>query len=84
MVFLVFQHFEKEAEAKAAVAALDGYMHNGNNIRVEVNSLHIIFDSHITACFFSSLFCAISESMKKVSVNFSSSPPLPPNVKSVV
>jgi RNA recognition motif-containing protein len=32
-----FVHFEKEAEAKAAADALDGYVHHGRNIRVEVS-----------------------------------------------
>ncbi|KAH9509049.1 hypothetical protein Btru_048887 [Bulinus truncatus] len=32
-----FVHFEKEAEAKAAVEALDGYLHRGGNIKVEVS-----------------------------------------------
>ncbi|XP_059148236.1 RNA-binding protein 4B-like isoform X2 [Physella acuta] len=32
-----FVHFEKEAEAKAAADALDGQVHHGNNIRVEIS-----------------------------------------------
>ncbi|CAL1526189.1 unnamed protein product [Lymnaea stagnalis] len=32
-----FVHFEKENEAKAAVEALDGHLHKGNNIRVEIS-----------------------------------------------
>uniref|UniRef100_A0A0B6Y7N7 RNA-binding protein lark n=1 Tax=Arion vulgaris TaxID=1028688 RepID=A0A0B6Y7N7_9EUPU len=32
-----FVHFEKEAEAKAAVDALDGYDHHGSSIRVEIS-----------------------------------------------
>uniref|UniRef100_A0A0B7AKU8 RNA-binding protein lark n=1 Tax=Arion vulgaris TaxID=1028688 RepID=A0A0B7AKU8_9EUPU len=32
-----FVHFEKEAEAKAAADALDGYEHHGRNIRVEIS-----------------------------------------------
>ncbi|GFO00876.1 RNA-binding protein 4, partial [Plakobranchus ocellatus] len=30
-------HFEKESEAKTAVEALDGHIHRGSNIRVEVS-----------------------------------------------
>ncbi|BFZ11914.1 hypothetical protein BsWGS_14952 [Bradybaena similaris] len=32
-----FVHFENEAEAKAAVEAMDGTMHHGNKIRVEMS-----------------------------------------------